>query len=275
MSDIGSQIIEKAREMGATLAGIASVETLKKSPSNKMLQNVGTLIDGVYPLPNAEGFQGINWPEAVTSALVIALSHPEDRPELDWFDAKGGTPGNRTLVRINREMSEWIEKTFGIKTHKMKYQIEDNGIHLKDAAVLAGLGCLGRNNILITKEFGPRVRLRGMLLEAELTPTGPVSFDPCDGCEEYCRQACPQNAFEKRVHSSAEVGVADLPGRDGNYSRSRCMIQMMQDTVDSGAEITDESMSFVDTEEESKPDKLIKWCRLCEFSCPVGNQSQV
>jgi epoxyqueuosine reductase len=76
------------------------------------------------------------------------------------------------------------------------------GIFLKDAAVLVGLGCIGRNNLLLTPELGSKVRLLAMLLEAELAPTGPIDFYPCEGCEEFCRKACPQNAFGETVFSS-------------------------------------------------------------------------
>ena len=184
--DTGVQIIEKAKEIGVTLAGIASVEFLKESPSHRILSKFGTEIDGVYSFDQTKDLHGIKWPANARSALVIALSHPQDKPELDWSFASGDTQGNRFLVRISRELSAWIEGTLGIKTHRMPYWVEEGGIYLKDTAVLAGLGCIGRNNILITPELGPRVRLRAMLLEAELTPTDPIDFDPCDNCEEFC-----------------------------------------------------------------------------------------
>jgi epoxyqueuosine reductase len=271
MSDRTAHIIEKARDLGATMAGIASIESLKESPSHEILKEFGTEINGVAVLPGMEDFREIKWPSKTDSALIIAVSHPQDKPELDWSHEKAGTPGNRTLVRINRKLSEWIEETLGIKTYRMPYHVEMGGIYLKDAAILAGLGCIGRNNILITNVLGPRVRLRGMLLEAELTPTGPIDFDPCDGCEEYCRKACPQDAFEERAHSSVEIGIADLPGRDGSFSRARCMIQMGSDMADSGAEITEETINLAETETELHSNALIKWCRRCEFACPIGS----
>jgi len=38
-SDTGVQIIDKAKEMGASMAGIANVELLKKSPSHEIKKN--------------------------------------------------------------------------------------------------------------------------------------------------------------------------------------------------------------------------------------------
>jgi epoxyqueuosine reductase len=276
-SDRGAQIIEKAREMGAALAGIASVELLKKSPSHEMLGKFGTKVDGVHSYEGMiEGFNEVKWPAKAKSALVIALPHPEDEPELDWTYGSGNTPGNRLLQRISRELAAWIEETLHIKTHEMPYWVEKGGIYLKDTAVLAGLGCVGRNNLLVTPELGPRVRLRGMLLEDELTPTGPITFDPCDGCEEFCRKACPQNAFDRIVHSSVETGMDTLPGRDGCFSRARCSIQMDKDVEDSDMAVGKGFLSGLDqsgaeAEGMSQTERRIKWCRRCELVCPVGS----
>jgi epoxyqueuosine reductase len=275
-SDKGAQIIGKAKELGAAIAGIASVEFLQASPSHKILRKYGTKIDGVHSFEGMiEGFNEITWPAKAKSALVIGVSHPQDEPELDWTQGSGNTPGNRILQRINRELAAWIAEALGIKTYEMPYWVEKGGIYLKDAAVLAGLGCVGRNNMLVTPELGPRVRLRGMLFEDELTPTGPVSFDPCAGCEEFCRNACPQKAFDRIVLSPAEAGMDTLPGRDGRFSRARCYVQMDKDVEDSDMAVATGFRSGLDksvraTGGVSRTEKRIKWCRRCELSCPVG-----
>ncbi len=260
-SNIGTHIIKMAKEKGAAMAGIASVELLEKASSHEIL-NMKTGLE-------IKDFAGISWPQDAKSALVIAVSHPEDKPELDWWDAKS-SPGNRLLVRIIRELSVWIQEEFGIKTQEMPYAVDKGGIYLKDTAVLSGLGCIGRNNILITPELGPRVRLRAMLISEELISTGPISFDPCDGCEEFCRKACPQNAFAESILSSADAEMATLPGRDGFFSRAKCMIQMRKDAEDSEIDL-DETVQFaLDSEEVSHTDDRTKYCRKCEFACPIG-----
>lgn len=271
----GVQIIEKAKEMGATLAGIASVVQLRESPSHKMLSKFGTLIDGVYSFEQITDFNEIKWPTNAKSAVVIAVSHPQDIPELDWSYPSGNTPGNRRLESINKELSTWIEEKWGIKAQRMPYWVEEGGLYLKDAAVMSGLGCIGKNNILITPEVGPRVRLRAMLLEAELIPTGPIDFDPCDNCEEFCRKACPQQAFDRIILSSVETGMCTLPGRDGFFSRARCGIQMDHDLEDSGLAVSEGWLSEMypsqDTAERISQTKgRVKWCRRCELACPVG-----
>ena len=275
-SDRSAQIVGKAKELGAAMAGIASVGLLQESPSHEILGKYGTKIDGVHSFEGMiDGFNEVKWPAKAKSALVIGVSHPQDEPELDWTHGSGNTPGNQILQKINRELAAWIDEALGIKAHRMPYWVEKGGIYLKDTAVLAGLGCIGRNNMLITPGLGPRVRLRGMLLEDELTPTGPVTFDPCAGCEEFCRKACPQNAFDRIVLLPAEAGMYTLPGRDGSFSRAQCYIQMDKDVEDSDMAVAKEFLSGLDksvlvTGGMSRTEKRIKWCRLCELACPVG-----
>jgi epoxyqueuosine reductase len=265
-SNISRQITVKAKSFGASLAGIADAKLLKPSPSHliypKMEQSLG-----VGSRETAEGIElgKIAWPSNAKAVVVIAVEHKKDEPQLDWWDGRKGTLGNRILIQINNNLSDWVQEKFAIKTHKLPYHVEKGGIFLKDSAVMAGLGCIGKNNLLVTPEFGPRIRLRAMILEEEVEPTGPVQFDPCDGCKEPCRHACPQNAYSDIVFSSVEMGMLTLPGRNGCFSRAICNIQMENDI--NAAEI-------LRTESTDETGKRIKYCRRCEFACPVGRPSK-
>jgi epoxyqueuosine reductase len=278
MPDEGVRIIEKAVEMGASMAGIATLDLLKASPSHAFLDRFGTKVEGLPAVTGVEDFGPIQWPVGARSALVFAVSHPGAEPHLDWFERRGNTPGNRLLIQIANRLSDWIEENLHIRTHKKNYYVEKGGIYLKDAAVLAGLGCVGINNLLITPKFGPRVRLRAMLLEAKLAPTGPIDFFPCDDCEQPCRNACPQEAFGGLVHSSDDTGMDTLPGLDGRFSRARCFAQMDAD-IDKSEIDAPEGVTYdldrgepdkLDPGESGKADILVKHCRICEIVCPAG-----
>mgnify|MGYP001086068152 CR=1 FL=1 len=267
-----ARIISKAKELGADLAGIASIEAVKESPSHYLLSAIGTKVDGEYANFSNEGFSHIEWPTAAKTALVIALSHPANKPELDWFYSSGNTIGNRMLMKINKELSAWIEEAEGIKTYPLSYYVERGGIYLKDAAVLAGLGCMGKNNSLITPEYGPRVRLRAMLLEADIEATGPIDFDPCRDCPEYCREMCPQEAFNSPVSLPHEVELKHLPARDGFYRRAKCTAQMSIDWSASETLPDDETLGGMDKAGvRDRENILVKYCRKCELACPVGS----
>ncbi len=269
--DIENRILRHARGLGASLAGIADINTLKNSPSYNLLSAVGSKIDGAYATSETEGFEPPEWPKTVKTILVIALSHPKTDPQLDWFCKRGNSAGNSNLIKINKELSIWIEKALQINTHLMSYYVGKGGIYLKDAAVFAGLGCLGKNNLLLTPEYGPRVRLRAMLLEAELKPTGPVDFDLCKDCPEYCRKVCPQEAFADKVQFPSGIDAVTPPARDGNFRRSKCMFQMDRDWAileDSVHAMTTDDMDEQQVYQSNNPAKL---CRRCEFACPVAS----
>ncbi len=63
----------------------------------------------------------------------------------------------------------------------------------REIAYKAGLGWWGRNNLLVTKEFGAKVRLVTILTDAEL-PEDKPSTDDCGECME-CLYVCPAEAI--------------------------------------------------------------------------------
>jgi epoxyqueuosine reductase len=265
LSGITSHIIEKAKEFGASLAGIADVEAVKTSPSHLIYGK----LDEYKTVGNIETGETnpwkVVWPENAKSVIVIAVLHPEKEPELDWWrdGYTGGTVGNRICMSINSKLSKWMEAEKGIKTTKLPYHIEHGGIFLKDAAVMAGLGCIGKNNMVVTPEYGPRVRLRAMLTDVVLHDTGPVDFDPCKECGMPCRMVCPQKAFETNIYSEKQFALSALPARTGVYSRHLCNVQMERD---------DEKSEKIVVEGQDKPGKLVRYCRRCELACPVGKK---
>jgi len=58
-----------AMDLGASLAGIASIDSLRVSPSYQICGN-------------------LELPASAKSLLVLALAHSQDNPELDWWGEK-------------------------------------------------------------------------------------------------------------------------------------------------------------------------------------------
>jgi epoxyqueuosine reductase len=260
----GEKIIAQATGFGADMAGIAQVADLRESPSH-WLSEIMPDFEGVGTQPSDREKRGIvQWPDGAKSAIVIAVAHPRSRPELDWWiesAGKGNTAGNRKLMDIIGKLADWLEHKTDMRCFKLPYHIEKGGIYLKDAAVLAGFGCIGMNNLVITPRFGPRQRIRVMLVDAVLPSTGSMDFDPCDGCDMPCRKACPQRAFNRTAYSRADYGRETLPGRTGVYDRFRCNEQMLIDEANG---------EVVDRREKEAVVRRMKYCRRCEMACPIG-----
>lgn len=65
-------------------------------------------------------------------------------------------------------------------------------------AVQAGLGQYGRHGLLITPEFGPRVRIAKIFTDLPLHADQPIDFGVTETCEicRRCSQACPVKAIQ-------------------------------------------------------------------------------
>ena len=63
----------------------------------------------------------------------------------------------------------------------------------KTAATQAGLGWIGKTALLVSPEFGPRVRLATVFTDLPLTPGVPTVAGRCGRCRE-CVDACPAGA---------------------------------------------------------------------------------
>ena len=81
-------------------------------------------------------------------------------------------------------------------------------------AIDAGLGELARNGLLITPEFGPRVRLCKVFTDLPLVPDKPIEFGIWDFCMkcELCAEDCPSRAI---LHGAPTEKPANISNREG------------------------------------------------------------
>lgn len=84
----------------------------------------------------------------------------------------------------------------------------------RHAAVRCGLGEFGYNNIVLTKQFGPRQRFNTIVTEAELKPDPLVSKPIClrDKCN-LCLKACPTGAIKLKNGFDKDQIFIDTPSR--------------------------------------------------------------
>lgn len=168
--------------------------------------------------------------------IVLGLYHDPRDPELDLWEEGRGTPGDRTLARIGRDLARWLQETYGTRTRVIPYRLQDGGIYLKDAACMAGIGRVGRNNLVLVPGYGPRVRFRAVWADLNCSDQDLPGGEPsCAGCESPCIRACPMDAFST-----------------GRYSRERCMARMNADKTSGRGRIDH--------------------CRACELACPARDE---
>jgi epoxyqueuosine reductase QueG len=69
---------------------------------------------------------------------------------------------------------------------------------------LAGLGWIGRNNLLVNPDFGARFRLVTVLTDMPLEPSKPMEAD-CGACRK-CLSTCPADAIKERREDFDHLG---------------------------------------------------------------------
>lgn len=69
-------------------------------------------------------------------------------------------------------------------------------VSYKHAAQIAGLGTIGRHSLLITAEYGPRVRLACLATEAPLRASPSIEKEYCISCDA-CIRECPAQALQE------------------------------------------------------------------------------
>ncbi|UCG78383.1 MAG: epoxyqueuosine reductase [Nitrospirota bacterium] len=73
----------------------------------------------------------------------------------------------------------------------------------KVAATCAGLGWIGRNGLLISERFGPRLSLATVLTDAPLKADEPIRESLCGNCR-LCVEHCPSKAITGDTWSRKE-----------------------------------------------------------------------
>lgn len=81
-------------------------------------------------------------------------------------------------------------------------------------AIDAGLGELGRNGLLITPKYGPRVRISKVLTELPLVPDEPIEFGVIEYCEkcQKCAKYCPSQAILQGERTIEPLSISNASG---------------------------------------------------------------
>ena len=94
----------------------------------------------------------------------------------------------------------------------------------KTAAVLSGLGFVGKSGLFLSSEYGSKVRLATVLTDMPLASELPVIENGCGDCQ-ICKAACPAGAI-----------YGEKPTADGerNFDAEKCSKYMKEHFQDIG-----------------------------------------
>ena len=211
---------------GADLVGVADL-----GPANAFIQSHGPSWIGRFPRAVSIGMR--------LNDTIVDQHSPDDprRESLYWHHVYNVvTPALDFLAYdVARHLADLgfqafpvpgstpydFGKLMGLFSHKL-------------AAHLAGLGWIGKSCMLLTEQFGPRVRFVSILTDAPLRAGSPLD-KPCGKCR-VCVEACPVGAFTGREFNPEE-------SRDLRFDVFKCSEYRREHP-----------------------------CGLCVSSCPKGNK---
>lgn len=169
---------------------------LYKLISQKIEAHSGVLF-GVSSTSYSEYFNKYN------TAIVLAVSHKETITLNNYSEERLHKMITETQEEINFLVAELTklldEQGIDYFIPPMAQKDEETLLapfSFKYAAVNAGLGWIGKNGVLITEKYGPRVRLSAILVNSDLAIGTPLRESRCPKDCFLCVNACPYKALK-------------------------------------------------------------------------------
>ncbi len=197
LSGLDHEIRSQGLALGADMMGIADLTPAKQF----ILWQGGPLLE---PFDHAISI-GIH----LSDVLVDSLFYQSDSMALKTYETHVYGTVNRKLDQIALQLIRLLQQEgwYAFPVHAS--QSIQPAPHLlgsfshKLAAHLAGLGWIGRSCLLVTPEYGPRVRWATILTDAPL-PSGIPMENGCDDDCGFCTTICPAQAFTGRKFDPKE-----------------------------------------------------------------------
>lgn len=198
--NLKNELLRRCMELGVPMVGISPVDRWANPPCE---------------LPNKfkEWIPKEFWPQSIypEAKTVVVIGYPVQLPILE------------TAPSIYyHELYNTVNAILDIKAYEISNFLTDKGypsIYLprdaygdievlikkplaffshKHAAYLAGLGTFGENNVLLTEEYGPRVRFTSIFTTADFEGDPIMEDELCLHCKR-CVENCPVNAIENQT----------------------------------------------------------------------------
>lgn len=209
-------------QLGAEMCGIANVNSFVNAPS---------------------GFKPTDIYEDCKSVIVFAKAIPKGlaqvSPRIIYHHFNGISSDE--LDRIAYSAANRIEQSFNANAVPIPsdgpYEYWDSDImegrgiiSMKHAAVLAGIGTLGKSTMLLNKKYGNMLNIGAVLTDLNL-PSDPPAEDICNkGCR-ICIDNCPvqainENGVNQKFCRSYTYGVNQRGFEivNCNYCRIKCPV---------------------------------------------------
>jgi epoxyqueuosine reductase len=194
--------------LGASVVGIAGVDRFDGAPAGHRPADLlpgarSVVVLGVQLLESVSGWNRLFRNSAIyrteEQRIAVAERHFYGRSGYETVNLFLEQLGLRTALRLEAEghRSMYFPATFA---HHAPIMEKIPGYHApfshRHAAVRAGLGEFGLNNLVLTPRFGPRVRFMSVITAAPLEPDPLLAEKLCLGAScRLCVEACQVSAL--------------------------------------------------------------------------------
>ena len=184
------QVKSLGRELGLDLIGVCSVNSLPRLENLDHQRNVQAI------LPEATSV-------IVGGVRIISSAIQSSRENVRIAQYSTMCLYNE-MERISYRLSRFLDNkgycSAAVPTYLPIDMYKNLGlvgdISLRHAAVEAGLGSLGLSGLVLTPEYGPRIRFLAVLTDAPLVADSRRGEKLCDDCG-ICVDRCPVGAISK------------------------------------------------------------------------------
>ncbi|MCX6655238.1 MAG: hypothetical protein NTY03_08965 [Candidatus Bathyarchaeota archaeon] len=193
VKNLKEKLRSEAKRHQVDLFGVVSTRELSDAPAGHKPTDIMPSAASVIVL-------GLKILDAQTDLLPVEGETSSNSPRQAMFSGHNAYLSQQ-LDAAGYSLSRMLE----VEGYKAYHQLSSTGgidgryltglLSLKHAASRAGLGTIGRNSLLITPQYGPRVRLTGIITDAEIEPDKTNMSDPCLECG-ICIEQCPAGALQ-------------------------------------------------------------------------------
>ena len=258
---------ERARALGADLAGVASAQTLNAFP----------------PDPR--------WPQTperisphVRSVITIAQHIPvgafrcRNNTPVQYIDMLVLRKMDKVAYRLAEELEAAGHPSFAVPAQETEWSYKRASygrLSTRHLGVESGLGTLGLEVNILTPEYGPRIYLTGILTELSLEADAPITEQVCIGesCSR-CLHSCPGDAV---LHFGIDKRACAQHAQEFGFSTIMKFLDRIFEAQEKGA-ATDQLLAMAKSREHfGFWQGLLRVvgsfgdCPRCLAVCPVGN----
>ncbi|MFS8795795.1 tRNA epoxyqueuosine(34) reductase QueG [Synechococcus sp. R70.1] len=190
------QVKQQARALGFDKVGIASAANPPDWAGLRAWLAAGMAADMAWMAdPRRQNLELVL--PGVQSLICVALNYYTPTPH-SRDPAKGkisryawGRDYHRVLGRRLKQLHLWMQAQF--PDYQGRFYVDTGPVAEKPWAMQAGLGWIGKNSLLLTREYGSWVFLGVILTTLKLVPDRPHTAH-CGTCTR-CLEACPTQAI--------------------------------------------------------------------------------